>query len=78
MIYPDSYVQIRDRFKDVIISGGENISSITVEAGVAKHPAISLCAVVRHLPQQPGDHGLAECKTGETTVHERVPAAQKV
>lgn len=46
VIYPDGYLQIRDRFKDIIISGGENISSIAVEAGVAKHPAVALAAVV--------------------------------
>ncbi len=44
--HPDSYVQIADRMKDIIISGGENISSVEVEATLMAHPAVSLCAVV--------------------------------
>jgi len=44
--HPDSYVQIADRAKDIIISGGENISSVEVEGTLMAHPAVSLCAVV--------------------------------
>ena len=44
--YPDGYIQLRDRSKDIIISGGENISSIEVEDALFKHPAILLAAVV--------------------------------
>ena len=44
--YPDGYVQLRDRSKDIIISGGENISSIEVEDALYKHPAVALAAVV--------------------------------
>ena len=44
--HPDSYVQIADRAKDIIISGGENISSVEVEGALMAHPAVSLCAVV--------------------------------
>jgi fatty-acyl-CoA synthase len=43
---PDRYVKIRDRSKDVIISGGENISSIEVEDALYRHPAVMACAVV--------------------------------
>ncbi|QYX56107.1 AMP-binding protein [Roseovarius sp. SCSIO 43702] len=43
---PDGYLKIADRAKDIIISGGENISSIEVENALARHPAVSLCAVV--------------------------------
>ena len=46
VVYPDGYIQIKDRSKDIIISGGENISSVEVENVVAKHPAVSLVAVV--------------------------------
>ena len=42
----NGYIQIKDRSKDIIISGGENISSVEVENVVAKHPAVSLVAVV--------------------------------
>jgi fatty-acyl-CoA synthase len=46
VLHPDGYIQIKDRSKDVIISGGENISSIEVEDVLYKHPAVALCAVV--------------------------------
>ena len=44
--HPDGYVELRDRAKDIIISGGENISTIEVEQTVASHPAVLECAVV--------------------------------
>jgi len=44
--YPDGYIKIQDRSKDIIISGGENISSIEIENTIAKHPSVSLAAVV--------------------------------
>ena len=44
--HPDGYVQIKDRLKDIIISGGENISSVEIEAVLHKHPAVALAAVV--------------------------------
>ena len=46
VVAPDGYMQIRDRLKDVIISGGENISSVEVEAVLFRHPAILAAAVV--------------------------------
>ena len=44
--HPDGYVQIRDRAKDIIISGGENISSVEIENALYKHPAVGEAAVV--------------------------------
>ncbi len=44
--HPDGYLKITDRAKDIIISGGENISSVEVEGVLMAHPAVSLCAVV--------------------------------
>ena len=44
--HPDGYIELRDRKKDIIISGGENISTIEVEQAVAQHPAVLECAVV--------------------------------
>jgi len=41
--HPDGYIELRDRAKDVIISGGENISTIEVEQVVAQHPAPGMC-----------------------------------
>ena len=46
VVHPDGYVQIRDRLKDVIISGGENISSVEVESVLHEHPAVQAAAVV--------------------------------
>ncbi len=46
VLHPDGYVEIRDRFKDVIISGGENISSVEVEGCLLRHPAVQEVAVV--------------------------------
>jgi len=46
VVHPDGYIQIRDRLKDVIISGGENISSVEVEAVLYRHPAVAAAAVV--------------------------------
>ena len=46
VVHPDGYVEIRDRLKDVIISGGENISSVEVEGMLLRHPAVQEAAVV--------------------------------
>jgi fatty-acyl-CoA synthase len=46
VVHPDGYVEIRDRIKDVIISGGENISSVEVEGTLLRHPAVGEAAVV--------------------------------
>jgi fatty-acyl-CoA synthase len=56
VVHPDGYVEIRDRIKDVIISGGENISSVEVEGTLLRHPAIQEAAIV----------GLPHEKWGET------------
>src|ERR1051325_844406 len=46
VIYPDGYLEIKDRSKDVIISGGENISSVEVETVLYRHPLVVEAAVV--------------------------------
>jgi fatty-acyl-CoA synthase len=46
VVHPDGYVEIRDRLKDVIISGGENISSVEVEGALLRHPAVQEAAIV--------------------------------
>ena len=56
VVHPDGYIQIRDRIKDVIISGGENISSIEIESVLLRHPAVREVAVV----------GLPDEKWGES------------
>jgi fatty-acyl-CoA synthase len=62
----DRYVKIKDRSKDVIISGGENISSIEVEDALYRHPAVLACAVVAKPDAKWGEVPLAfvECKPG--------------
>ena len=46
VVHPDGYVELRDRLKDVIISGGENIATIEVEHALAAHPSVAEAAVV--------------------------------
>jgi fatty-acyl-CoA synthase len=56
VVHPDGYIEIRDRWKDIIISGGENISSVEVEGVLLRHPSVQEAAVV----------GLPHEKWGET------------
>jgi fatty-acyl-CoA synthase len=46
VMHPDGWIELRDRKKDIIISGGENISTIEVEQAVASHPSVMECAVI--------------------------------
>ena len=46
VLHHDGYIQLKDRSKDIIISGGENISSIEVEEALYRHPVVSVVAVV--------------------------------
>ena len=52
---PDGYVKIKDRAKDVIISGGENISSVEVEEALYRHPAVAFAGVVAQPDQKWGE-----------------------
>jgi fatty-acyl-CoA synthase len=63
---PDRYVKIKDRSKDIIISGGENISSLEVEDALYRHPAVMACAVVAKPDAKWGETPLAfvEIKAG--------------
>jgi fatty-acyl-CoA synthase len=45
-MHPDGYIELRDRAKDIIISGGENIATIEIEQVILQHPAVLECAVV--------------------------------
>ncbi len=68
VIEADRYVKIKDRSKDVIISGGENISSIEVEDALYRHPAVMACAVVAKADPKWGESPVAyvETKAGAT------------
>ncbi len=59
VLHPDGYVKLKDRSKDIIISGGENISSIEVEDALYKHPAVLACAVVARPDEKWGETPLA-------------------
>ncbi|MCP5411627.1 MAG: acyl-CoA synthetase [Alphaproteobacteria bacterium] len=59
VMYPDGYIQLKDRAKDIIISGGENISSIEVEDAIARHPAVLFVAVVARPDAKWGEHPCA-------------------
>jgi fatty-acyl-CoA synthase len=76
VIHPDGYVKIKDRSKDVIISGGENISSQEVEDVLSRHPAVMLSAVVAQPDGKWGEVGCAfvELKEGATATEEEMLA----
>ena len=46
VMHPDGYVELRDRAKDVVVSGGENISTVEVEQAICAHPSVLECAVI--------------------------------
>ena len=73
---PDRYVKIRDRSKDIIISGGENISSLEVEDALYRHPAVMACAVVAKPDPKWGETPLAyvETKPGAQVTAEELVA----
>ena len=66
VMHPDGYIQLKDRSKDIIISGGENISSIEVEEALYKHPAVASCGVVGRQDEKWGEVPIAyvELKPG--------------
>ena len=74
VVYPDGYIQIKDRSKDIIISGGENISSVEVENVVAKHDAVSLVAVVAKPDEKWGETPCAfvELAPGKNATEEEI------
>jgi fatty-acyl-CoA synthase len=69
VMYPDGYIQLKDRSKDIIISGGENISSIEVEDAIARHPDVLFVAVVARPDAKWGEHPCAfvELRSGRQT-----------
>ncbi|MGB7253938.1 MAG: acyl-CoA synthetase [Xanthobacteraceae bacterium] len=75
-IHPDGYIQLKDRSKDIIISGGENISSIEVEDALYKHPAVQVVAVVAKPDEKWGETPCAfvELKPGATASAEELMA----
>jgi len=76
VMHPDGYIQLKDRSKDVIISGGENISSIEVEDVLYKHPDIVVCAVVAKPDEKWGETPCAfvEMRPGAIATEEEIIA----
>ncbi len=74
--HPDGYIELKDRSKDIIISGGENISSIEVEGVLYKHPAVALAAVVAKPDEKWGETPCAfvELKPGAAATAEEIVA----
>ncbi len=74
VVHPDGYVEIRDRLKDVIISGGENISSVEVESVLLKHPAVREVAVVGLPHEKWGEapHAFIVLKKGSMLTNEEI------
>lgn len=77
--HPDGYIQLKDRSKDIIISGGENISSIEVEDALYKHPAVAVVAVVARPDEKWGETPCAfvELKPGTTATADELIAFAK-
>jgi fatty-acyl-CoA synthase len=76
VLHPDGYIQLKDRSKDIIISGGENISSIEVEDVLYKHPAVAVCAVVGKPDDKWGETPCAfiELRPGTSATAEEIAA----
>jgi fatty-acyl-CoA synthase len=76
VMHPDGYIQLKDRSKDIIISGGENISSIEVEDALYKHPAVQAAAVVAKPDDKWGETPCAfvELKPGQKATSEELVA----
>jgi fatty-acyl-CoA synthase len=76
VMHPDGYIQLKDRSKDIIISGGENISSIEVEDVLYRHPAIAFVAVVARPDAKWGEHPCAfiELKPGQSATEAEIAA----
>jgi fatty-acyl-CoA synthase len=74
VVHPDGYVEIRDRLKDVIISGGENISSVEVEGVLLRHPAVQEVAVVGQPDERWGEapHAFVVTKSGASASAEEL------
>jgi fatty-acyl-CoA synthase len=76
VLHADGYVKLKDRAKDIIISGGENISSIEVEDALYKHPAVLACAVVARPDEKWGETPLAFVEVRPENVPATPEAAQ--
>jgi len=76
VVHPDGYTEIRDRLKDVIISGGENISSVEVEGTLLRHPAVQEAAIVGLPDEKWGEtpHAFVVLRDGESATGEELVA----
>jgi fatty-acyl-CoA synthase len=76
VVHPDGYMEIRDRIKDVIISGGENISSVEVEGALLRHPAVDEAAIVGLPSEKWGEapHAFVVLRPGARATEEELVA----
>src|SRR5690606_10338793 len=76
VLHPDGYIQLKDRSKDVILSGGENLSSVEVEDVLYKHPLVAVAAVVAKPDEKWGETPCAfvELKPGTSATEEEMIA----
>ncbi|MGD0924550.1 MAG: long-chain-fatty-acid--CoA ligase [Streptosporangiaceae bacterium] len=76
VVHPDGYVEIRDRIKDVIISGGENISSVEVEGTLLRHPAVEEAAIVGMKHERWGEtpQAFVVLRDGQTATEDEIIA----
>jgi fatty-acyl-CoA synthase len=74
VMHPDGYIELRDRSKDIIISGGENISTIEVENTICRHPAVLECAVIATPDEKWGERPKAfvTLRSGQTASEQEI------
>ena len=74
VMHPAGYIEVRDRLKDIIISGGENISSVEIENALHRHPAVAIAAVVARPDPRWGETPCAfvELKSGQDVTEEEL------
>ena len=74
VMHPNGYIEVKDRLKDIIISGGENISSVEVENALHRHPEVAIAAVVAKPDEKWGEVPCAfvELKDGATVTAEEL------
>jgi fatty-acyl-CoA synthase len=76
VLHPDGYIEVKDRAKDIVISGGENISSLEVEEALYRHPDVMEAAVVAHPDAKWGEvpHAFVTLKPGAATTEAEIIA----
>jgi fatty-acyl-CoA synthase len=79
-MHPDGYIELRDRMKDIVISGGENISTVEVEQALMSHPAVLDVAVIGVRDEKWGERpkGFVVLRTGHSATQEELIAHVRI